>query len=110
LQYYYPGNIRELENIIERAVIMTREELITVRDLPLDSTDVHSDLLLLDPSRIEKNYREKVAAFESAMIREALSMKSGNQSQAAKLLGISERHLRSRMQKLNIINTEKTQE
>ncbi|HHJ52020.1 MAG TPA: two-component system response regulator, partial [Caldithrix abyssi] len=49
----------------------------------------------------------KVAAFERAMIRQALEMENGNQSRAAKLLGISERHLRSRMQKLDIINNKK---
>jgi len=41
------------------------------------------------------------------MIEQALEIKNGNQSQAAKLLGISERHLRSRMQKLNIVNNKK---
>jgi DNA-binding NtrC family response regulator len=110
MQYHFPGNVRELENIIERAVIMTREQLITAGDLPLDSADFQFDTILLDPLRIEKNYTEKVAAFESVMIREALSLKDGNQSQAAKLLGLSERHLRSRMQKLNIINSKTARE
>ena len=104
MQYHYPGNIRELENMIERAVIMTRDQVITAGDLPLHSTDFQSDALLLDPLQIEHNYSQKVAAFESAMINEALTLKEGNQSQAAGFLGISERHLRSRMQKLKIVN------
>ncbi len=49
----------------------------------------------------------KEGAFETNIIRSALELKKENQSRDAKLLGISERHLRSGMQKLNIINTER---
>ena len=49
-------------------------------------------------------YSEKVMAFETAMLDEALKKSSGNQSKAADFLGISERHLRSRMQKIGLVN------
>ncbi len=106
MRYHYPGNVRELANIIERAVVMTRDEIITTTDLPAGLHTVQ-EASILDPHSFAHSYAEKVAAFERAMIRQALEMENGNQSRAAKLLGISERHLRSRMQKLDIINNKK---
>lgn len=103
MKYHFPGNVRELENLIERAVVMAREEIITTQDLP-SGLSLTSEQSILDPYNFADDYLTKVAAFEKAMILQALEMKKGNQSQAARLMGISERHLRSRMQKLNIIN------
>jgi two-component system NtrC family response regulator len=106
MRYRFPGNVRELENIIERAVVMARDNIITTYDLPpgLSNTNETSQL---DPTDFSVSYTDKVAAFETAMIDAALDAKHGNQSRAAELLGISERHLRSRMTKLNIINTKR---
>jgi len=106
MRYHFPGNVRELENIIERAVVMSREDIITTSDLPtgLASTTENE---ILDPFNFSSAYPDKVAAFEKVMIEQALELKQGNQSRAAELLGISERHFRSRMQKLEIINTKR---
>ncbi len=104
MRYHFPGNVRELENIIERAVVLARDEIITTDDLP-QGLDVQTEHSILDPLDFSHPYEEKLAAFERTMIEEALKLKHGNQSQAARLLGISERHLRSRMQRLNIVNT-----
>lgn len=106
MRYRFPGNIRELENIIERAVVMSREEVITTADLP-SGLSISNERTMLDPHDFTNSYPEKVAAFESSMIDAALEVKNGNQSRAADLLGISERHLRSRMGKLNIVNTKR---
>jgi two-component system NtrC family response regulator len=106
MRYHFPGNIRELENIIERAVVMTRDDVITTSDLP-SGLAVSTEKDILDPYNFSDPYPEKVAAFERTMIEKALEAKQGNQSRAAELLGISERHLRSRMQKLEIINTQR---
>ena len=106
MKYHFPGNIRELENIIERAVVLSREEIITTSDLPV-GLSITSEKHILNPHDFTDLYPGKVSAFETEMIDKALELKSGNQSQAAKLLGITERHLRSRMQKLGIINTKR---
>lgn len=106
MRYHFPGNIRELENIIERAVVMARGEIITSGDLPA-SLGASTENELLDPFNFSATYPEKVAAFEKVMIEKALELKQGNQSRAAELLGISERHLRSRMQKLEIVNSKR---
>ena len=103
MRYNFPGNVRELENIIERAVVLTRSNVITTADLPVGLTDL-TETGILDPADFSNSYTEKVSAFEKSMIETALNLKNGNQTRAAEMLGISERHLRSRMQKLGIIN------
>ena len=98
LRYEYPGNVRELENIVQRAVIFSRGGQITTRDLPLqlsshqpESTDVASLLHGTMP--------EVTARIESMMIDKALNESNGNQTKAAYALGISERTLRYRLKK-----------
>lgn len=100
IKYNYPGNVRELENIIERAVVLCRGELITVNDLPNvikgfkgeQSIEKSSDASLI----------EQVEALEKKLIFDALSKANGNQSQAGRLLGLTERNLRYKMQKYGI--------
>jgi two-component system NtrC family response regulator len=85
---------------------MSRNTVITTGDLP-SGLSLSNENSVFDPDDFTDSYSNKVAAFETAMIDAALDLKNGNQSRAAELLGISERHLRSRMSKLNIVNTKK---
>lgn len=101
MKYHYPGNIRELENIIERAVVLCRDEIITKSDLP-NQIDRISENRIFDTSDLSDGYENKVKAFEKEIILEAISRTNGNKSAAARLLEITERHLRSRMEILNI--------
>lgn len=101
MKYSYPGNIRELENIIERAVVLCRGELITKADLPNQINKI-SEKKLFDPTDLEDGFEQKVKSFETDIILEALSRTNGNKSAAARLLNITERHLRSRMDILEI--------
>ena len=103
MHYHFPGNIRELENIIESAIVMSRGEVITLDDFTPDVMTL-SESTILNPHNFLNSYDEKLEAFETTMINDALGLKNGNQSQAAKQLGMTERHLRSRMQKYNIKN------
>ena len=103
MRYHFPGNIRELENIIESAIVMARGEIITIDDFT-PNVMTTSESIALNPHNFKNSYDEKLEAFETTMITDALEQKKGNQSQAAKVLGITERHLRSRMQKYNIKN------
>jgi two-component system NtrC family response regulator len=96
LRYDYPGNVRELENLIERAVVLTRDEVIGVSDLPLT---------LQDPSPDPGTGAGLVAAVEGLerrMLREALARASGVQTRAAEFLGISERVLRYKLRKYGL--------
>jgi len=95
LKHDYPGNVRELENMVEQAVVLCRDELITSRDLPLHA--------LATPSATEPeagaSFQEQVAWFEKKLILEALQAAAGNQSKAAARLGMGERHLRYKLKK-----------
>ncbi len=100
MQHSFPGNIRELENLIERAALMARGALITLRDLPLEN----------EPENISPesaaNYEQQMREFEYSLINQALQNADGNQSEAARRLGISERRLRSRMEILGLRKAE----
>ena len=101
MKYDYPGNIRELENIIERAVILARNNVITSETLPAQF-ETAREISLLDPQNLTDGYEKKVKAFEKDMIKEALRQTNGNKSAAARLLNITERHLRSRLERLGM--------
>ncbi len=103
MKYDFPGNVRELENIVERAVVLARDDHITRYDLPSQLQAV-SERSVLDPYHLDEGYEAKMRAFEKEMIREALKQTNGNQSAAARKLGITERHLRSRLEKLGMKN------
>ncbi len=97
----YPGNVRELENIIQRAVILARGDVITSEDLP-------PVVLNLPPEQAMAATREiadlpgQVDRLEKELVLEALRVHHGNQSRAAAQLGLSERNLRYRLKKWGI--------
>jgi DNA-binding NtrC family response regulator len=91
LRYDYPGNVRELENLIERAVVLTRDDVIGSDDLPLTVQDPEVD------EEKGTNLTATVEGVERRMIRDALARSDGVQTHAADLLGISERALRYKL-------------
>ena len=82
-------------------MVLTRNEYITKKDLPSQINAV-SEKPLLNPYDINEGYEEKVKAFERELITEALARSNGNQSAAARMLKITERHLRSRLERLGL--------
>jgi len=96
MKHDYPGNVRQLENLMQRGVVMARGNAVTTADLPPgfgtlpheSSDEVESGAL-----------NARVAALEQLMIRHALAESGGNQSQAARRLSITERNLRYKMKK-----------
>jgi two-component system NtrC family response regulator len=100
LKYDYPGNVRELENIIERAVVLCRSDVITVNDLSLSVKGFKRENDLPQPGR--GTLVEQVEALEKKLIYDALKEMNGNQTKAGKLLGLTERNLRYKMKKYDI--------
>lgn len=100
MKYNYPGNIRELENIIERAVVLTRGDLITLNDLPLHVRGFKEELS--HPELGRGTLSEQVEAIEKELIYDALKESGGNQTKAGKLLGLTERNLRYKLKKYGI--------
>jgi len=92
VKYNFPGNVRELENMIERAIVLCRDENIGIKDLPLQ-VDASFEKMILDPQNLDNEYEEKMKSCETEIIKEALSRTKGNQSAAARILNITERHL-----------------
>jgi transcriptional regulator with PAS, ATPase and Fis domain len=88
--YDFPGNVRELANIIERAVIVSSEAQIEAADLP-ESTRVAA------ARRSRKASRPTLAEVEAEYIFETLSATKGNKTEAARILGISRKNLYERL-------------
>ncbi|MET0046794.1 MAG: sigma-54 dependent transcriptional regulator [Sedimenticola sp.] len=97
LDYPFPGNVRELENILERALTLCDTESITLEDLQIPSVNtMKTDLP--DNLTLEQHLEE----VERELIKKALDETHWNRTAAAKRLGISFRALRYRLEKLGL--------
>ncbi len=97
LKYDYPGNVRELINILERAVVIAREAIITVADLPFGDR-----LAGASETAGEGKLKESIEELEKQMIVKALEEADNHQTKAAGILGISERMLRYKLKKYGL--------
>jgi two-component system, NtrC family, response regulator PilR len=100
-RYDFPGNVRELENIIERAVVLAGSRAIGLGDLPPEVSGAAgkpgAGLLELPPGGV--NLDDVIGEVERRLITEALERTGGVRTGAAKLLGITFRSLRYRLAK-----------
>ncbi len=97
LKYHFPGNVRELENIVEQAVVLSLENIITTEDLPFNIQESRSE-----ESLSKGTLEQRLDSFEKKIILDALNSTNGVQTRAAKLLGLSERNLRYKLKKLGL--------
>ncbi len=104
MKHHFPGNVRELENLIERAVILARENTLTTRDLPLPIHDrPETENHATSPAAYYKgSLQEKIEAFEIDLIHTALRNHDFNQTRAAEELGMTERNLRYKIKKYRL--------
>ena len=94
-QYPFPGNVRELGNIIERAVALGDDRVIGLRDLP-------SDLRELSMSSVEGRAWPSLEQRERDYIQKVLSLTDGHKSRAAEILGIPRTTLWRKMKRLGL--------
>jgi two-component system response regulator PilR (NtrC family) len=102
MAYPFPGNVRELENVVERAVALSRTETIEVEGLPPALLDPKPSR---HPARIPAagvNLDELMNDYERGLMLEALARVGGVKKRAAQLLGISFRSFRYRCEKLEL--------
>ncbi len=111
IQYNWPGNVRELKNLAQRLAIFARD---TIRpdDLPLEIRVENPVQLIVKACKHcflgdGMDFNQVVSCLEINLIREALKNTKGNQSQAAKLLGLSLSTFRDKMKKYQLDNNHK---
>jgi transcriptional regulator with GAF, ATPase, and Fis domain len=100
-EYDWPGNIRELENLIERLVILSENEIIDWVDLPANIRSFVSDKKNPQPTigAEQINLRQATDQLQYRLMEEALRVSNGNKSAAAKMLGLKRTTLVAKLRK-----------
>ena len=102
MAYHWPGNVRQLENSVERAVALSSGPVIDTKDIHLDTAHGKNNVT---GSAVQDQFLPEgmtLEQWEDNMIKEALRRSNGNKSQAARLLGLSRNALRYRLGKLGV--------
>lgn len=99
LSYNYPGNIRELKNVIERMITLSRDGIITIKDMlmPIDCKPSNQNNTI-----IEKSLKKARDSFERNFIQEALTANKGNVTKTSEELKISTRQLWNKINQYKI--------
>jgi len=93
-KYHWPGNIRELQHAVERAVILSETDVLQPIDFPLSQMDAEDDIMTLNDYNLDR--------VEKTVIRKVMSQYEGNVSQAAEELGLTRAALYRRLEKYNL--------
>jgi len=101
MEFHWPGNIRELENIIERGVALSAGTVLDAADIRLDHAST-SAAPAAGGSATFIPEGQTLEQFEDELIKEALRRANGNKSQAARLLGLSRNALRYRLTRIGV--------
>jgi two-component system response regulator AtoC len=102
LEYGWPGNIRELENVLERAMILTEGPKVGIDDLPESVRRPPPDTPTLAGDTDDLSVKRHGARLEKHLIQVALDRTGGNKTQAAELLELSPRALRYKIQEYGV--------
>lgn len=103
LLHDYPGNVRELENLIQRAVVLARGPLIAREDLPALAGEASArDGEARLPDLLAMPMDQAVRELERMLITRALIRAGGNKTEAARLLQIRRQHLYAKLSEFGI--------
>ncbi|MFA5793821.1 MAG: sigma-54 dependent transcriptional regulator [Candidatus Brocadiia bacterium] len=100
--YYWPGNIRELENVIQRLLVISQNPEISVDELPLEVLNAKSVLELMDDKHL--NLEKALDRFEQEYIKNILIKTKNCRQEAAELLGIHRNTLANKIKSLGLDN------
>jgi len=103
LRYPWPGNIRELKNAVEHAVVVASGPVVQAADLPRRVRELPAEVLQAPPEAGEAvDLRESLARYERQVVLEALRATNGNRAEAARRLSIPVRTLSHKLKQLGI--------
>lgn len=103
--YSWPGNIRQLENVLERMVLMCEDTVLTIRDLPEELLVLVHERLTpgsSEPVGLKEIVRKRTQSLERDLIEKALEETGGNVTRAAEKLGLSRKGLQLKMKELGL--------
>ena len=103
MSYKWYGNVRELENTIERAVVLSEKNIIESENLPVEIQDFKVELKIEAPPDEEYSIKKASKSLEVNLIKRALKKTKGNHTHAARLLEISHRALLYKIKEYEIV-------
>jgi two-component system response regulator AtoC len=106
MSYLWYGNVRELENTIERAIVLTDGDNIELENLPVEIQDFRNGIRLAPSAEEEYSIKKGSRFLEMNLIKKALKKTKGNHTQAARLLEISHRALLYKIKDYEIVERE----
>ncbi len=101
MNYNWPGNIRELENVLERAAVLCDNGIITTKDIPSLEDENEESIMKIELKPLDFN--SNIAKLEFELISRAMKNAENNKTEAAKLLGIKTSTLYYKMEKYNLL-------
>jgi Nif-specific regulatory protein len=102
LKHQWPGNIRELEHVIERAVLLSHGQLITEQDLPLNLQDIVPEPVVKQEALAMPMSGMTWSEVEKQYIQQVLEQAGYNHSRASRRLGVSRSQLRTRLKRYSL--------
>lgn len=106
MNYSWYGNVRELENMIERAIVLTDRDQIELENLPIEIQDFQDKIQMTPLSEDEYSIKKASKVLEMNLIKKALKKTKGNHTHAAKILEISHRALLYKIKEYGILDGE----
>jgi len=103
--YEWPGNIRELENLVERLSVLVEEETVSIADLPGCMTDAGTDATPICVDGVFQNnigFNEAVESYQKSLITHALNKTGWVKAKAAEMLKMNRTTLVEKIKKMNI--------